>query len=676
MKHNLIKFQLIILLFIFFSSARGQVTAVLKDNKLSLSNSYIERTFLWNNGELISEGLTDKRTGEELLAASKQPAFYLGKELTLKNSSFKQRKIEANNIHESYLEAEILLEYDGVKLKRVFKISDSIPAIACDNYILPEGTKTIDELQLVFKKPIEMERLTVVAKYPKLKALEFFDRTDVHNNLVKSEEVLPYRKPLAMKGNILQISSLDQSHKGVFVLKEAPCSFVQLSYPGYDFMVDGNLISMAGIGLPAEELATGEWIKLYGSVVGCYNGTEAGFMHSLKSYQKSLRKVIPKRDEMIMMNTWGDRNRDASINEEFLKAELDACEKLGISHFQIDDGWQQGLSTNSAKKGALRWDSWDEADWKPHQQRLPNGLLPIVKYAKSKGVQMGLWFHPSNHNSYETWETDADIILDLYNSTGIRYFKIDGINLPDKLSDSRLRMLFEKVSLESNGEVVINLDATASSRTGYFYLNTFGNIFLENRYTDFANYYPHWTLRNLWQLSPYVPTRNLQIEFLNKWRNADVYGGDNPLSPINVPFEYTFAITMMAQPLAWFEGTGLPEEALELAPVIKKYKEIQGHIHRGDIFPIGNEPSGYGWTGFQSIIDDHSGYLLVFREKHKDDEQWVTTWLPANTSCHLTTVLGEGEGDSKIVHTNEKQEVRFSLQKEFSYSLIRYRIVD
>ena len=74
---------------------------------------------------------------------------------------------------------------------------------------------------------------------------------------------------------------------------------------------------------------------------------------------------------------------------------------------------------------------------------------------------------------------------------------------------------------ETDEEVIFNLDATASRRGGYHMFNEYGNIFLENRYTDWQNYYPYWTLRNLWMLSKYVPAEKLQIEFQNKWRNTD-----------------------------------------------------------------------------------------------------------------------------------------------------------
>ena len=41
------------------------------------------------------------------------------------------------------------------------------------------------------------------------------------------------------------------------------------------------------------------------------------------------------------------------------------------------------------------------------------------------------------------------------------------------------------------------------------HLIEYGNIFLENRYTDWGNYFPYRTLRNLWQLSRYVPAERI-----------------------------------------------------------------------------------------------------------------------------------------------------------------------
>ena len=64
-----------------------------------------------------------------------------------------------------------------------------------------------------------------------------------------------------------------------------------------------------------------------------------------------------------------------------------------------------------------------------------------------------------------------------------------------------------------------------------------------NRYTDWGNYYPYRTLRNLWMLSRYVPAEKMQIEFLNKWRNADKYDAADLLPP-----PVTVSITSLPSP--------------------------------------------------------------------------------------------------------------------------------
>ena len=392
----------------------------------------------------------------------------------------------------------------------------------------------------------------------------------------------------------------------------------------------------------------------------------------MRIYQKQLRKSLPLRDEMIMMNTWGDRNKDARVGEEFVKTEVDACVRLGISHLQIDDGWQEGLSMNSAKSGGGKhWDSWDEKSWQPHAKRFPNGLAPVVKHAKAKGVELGLWFHPTNTNDYAKWERDARIITNLYRNFGIRYFKIDGIKLPNKQSDINLRRFFDRIAADTKGQVVINLDATANNRTGYHYFYEYGNIFLENRYSDWANYYPHWTLRNLWMLSRYAPPEKLQIEFLNKWRNAKKYADDDPLAPNAIPFEYMFAVTMMGQPLAWFEGSGLPKEAFEIAPTVKAYRKHQAQIHKGIILPIGEEPNGVNWTGFQSILSDTEGYLLIFREYNKADQSQIKLHDLAGKEIKYQHICGQGKDFT--AKTDPDGKATFKLPTRHNFALYRYQ---
>ncbi|NUP99388.1 MAG: alpha-galactosidase, partial [Armatimonadetes bacterium] len=295
----------------------------------------------------------------------------------------------------------------------------------------------------------------------------------------------------------------------------------------------------------------------------------------------------------------------------------------------------------------------------------------VVERGRQAGVEVCLWFNPSKDNSYAHWEDDARTLVGLFREHGIRVFKIDGVDIPDKRADLNLRAMFERVLEETNHEVTFNLDATASRRFGYHYLNEYGTIFLANRYTDSASYYPHWTLRNLWQLARYVPAQNLQMEFLNRWRNPDQYPADDPLAPSKVPFDYCFAVTMAAQPLAWFEVQNLPAAGREIAPLVRAYRAVQPELHGGCILPVGDEPDGTSWPGFQSVESPQQGLLLVYRECNDQPAGYYRLFgTAAGERFSLTPVLGHGQAAE--VEVDASGHLAVALPRPFSFALYRY----
>jgi alpha-galactosidase len=60
---------------------------------------------------------------------------------------------------------------------------------------------------------------------------------------------------------------------------------------------------------------------------------------------------------------------------------VDSYAGLGFDYFCIDAGWYYV-------------DFWQSGDWRPQPSRFPNGLEPVARAAKSKGMAMGLWFDP------------------------------------------------------------------------------------------------------------------------------------------------------------------------------------------------------------------------------------------------------------------------------------------
>ena len=123
-------------------------------------------------------------------------------------------------------------------------------------------------------------------------------------------------------------------------------------------------------------------------------------------------------------------------------------------------------------------------------------------------------------------------------------------------------------------------------------------------------------------------------------------------------------------PLAWMEASNLPEEAFETAALLRRYREIMGELHAGIILPIGEEPSGYGWTGFQSILDGKEGYLLVFRERHPSSKGCLETHLPPGRNVTLRPVVGAG----RPTRVKTDADGRIAVE-ENSFALYKYTLL-
>lgn len=684
MKHTFL------ILFTFLSLLQGysqkSYYSRLENDTLTIGNNLIERKFIWNKGNLITYSLTNKTSKQCWLNMTKSPDFVISKSPEgITGASYTVKEIAQTAIHPAHLETEISYIIGALNVKRIYRIYADCSAIACDTYlkgstdIILDGkvANLADMKNIEFAEDMKSKQVTAILDqlqfdgfHWQTKTVEFYDVTDWNNNLVFESKFIPYRKN-SYRGNLLFARNAENNN-GFFFLKEAPSSNVQLAYNGYDFTTEFGHFIVTGLGMTEKDIIEHEWRKTYSSVVGVYGSSELDELTALRGYQKNLRKLLPERDEMVMMNTWGDRSQDSKVNEKFSLIEVEKAAQLGISHFQIDDGWQVGKSPNSAvAKGSFK-NIWDNPDyWKPDPVKYPNGLHPIVKRGKELGVEICLWFNPSVQNDYRDWEKDVQAIIYLYNEYGVRTFKIDGLAIPTKQADINLRKLFDKVLELTDNNVVFNLDATAGRRGGYHTFNEYGNIFLENRYTDWQNYYPYWTLRNLWQLSKYVPAEKLQIEFLNKWRNTEKYGKDM-FAPANYSFEYLFATTMAGQPLAWFEGSSLPEEAFSISPLIKAYQKVQHDFHSGVILPVGDEPSGKSWTGFQSIKKD-KGYFIFFRENNPNKESTIRTWLPTNTKVKCIPILGSGKEFVQVVGIEGNITVK--LPEINNFVMYKYEII-
>lgn len=649
------------------------------DSTLTLGNSKIERTWKWNKGNIIAAKLEDKvKKIITLSDVDDVPSFNIEGLSFVKNQSLDIKQITNSVFHADHLEATLISEYDNVSLKRIFRIFPEVAALSSEVYLKYSSLSKPEKTDYFVGNGIEKvnirsdlrfsytDRFRLNSRHWFLKFVQFQDITDGKDNLVFEKEVIPYYRYEEYPGNLLIGKDLVSGNQ-IFILKEAPNTKSQINYPEFDFIASNKAVNVAFSGFETKNTSK-DWIKGYTVTVGV--GGNEDILFSLRNYLKKSTSYGRDTHEMILMNTWGDRGQDGKISEKFILNELENAKKLGITHFQIDDGWQQGISKNSADKTGNLWDAWTAKDWEPNAERFPNGLSKIIKSAKEKNIELGLWFHPSNHANYQTWKQDADIVIDLYKKHGVKYFKVDGVVISTKQAETNFTKFLEEVKTKTNGEVFFNLDLTANIRGGHFMFRYAGNLFLENRYTDSGRYFPFHTLRNLWMLSAYFPPEFLQIEFLNKWRNPDKYASDDPFAPKNYDFDYIFAITTFAQPLAWLETANLPDEAYKLSVFINKYKTVMSDIHNGTILPLGEMPSGNSWTGFQSSLNNNEGYIIVFRERNKNDIYELK--LAKSIANAKFEVIHSNVSGYDIKLKNEKT-LSVKLPKENSFVLLKYK---
>lgn len=442
------------------------------------------------------------------------------------------------------------------------------------------------------------------------------DKTDNNDALVQRQTTPIYpRGRLEREGNLFRITDIPTGDS-LMLVRHAPTPSSALHRTRCDLVVSGNqYAAMLGTGIDFQVLGS-ERIPFYASAIGI--GTKDSILDELWRYSTAMSTGDPNRKLFAMSNTWGDRSQDLAVCETFLLSELERAHKLGLSIVQIDDGWQTGATVNSLKQKGGVWEGYyaHRSDfWTVNRERFPRGLKPLVAKAKEYGLDIGLWFSPDSSNEFANYERDIDTLCSLHRQYGVRYFKMDGVKIRSKRCEKRFITILETVSRNSGGEIRFNLDVTAEDRFGYFYQPQFGTLFVENRYTDWGNYFPHNTFKNLWNLCAVIPARRLQMELLNKHRNQQNYAGI-PFAPALYAADYLLATVLPANPLYWMELSHLPEEdVLLLANLMKLYRRYQAELFEAQVIPIGQQPNGMSFSGYLCRRPDKSGgHLLLFRE--------------------------------------------------------------
>ena len=555
-------------------------------------------------------------------------------------------------------------------IKRNYLLYPQLPYIIVESGILSENYPSGDFYK-TRENIIDIIRISKKIFYEG-KSVEFFTRTDKTNQLIE-EKVFNSSKNWDLRGNFIQIKDI-KDNCGIFILKESPVSSDLRPEVSCDFEIFENNLKVMGWGIRPEDFGILKWRKSYKVVIGLFKGKEIDSLISLKKYQMHKYKFIPERDYMIMANPWGDGNVYNNLCEKFVLKELEGCYKFGITHYQIDDGWQGGGKAIDIINNKFI----DKKFWKVDKNRFPHSFYKISKRAKKLGITLGLWFVPNRNNQYKNYLQDVETILDFYKKFGIKVFKLDAINIQTKEAEENFELFLKETYEKSKNEIFFNFDVTGAldRRPGYFYLLEYGNIFLENRYTNIKNdyaekkYYPYKTLKNLWQLSKYVLPQKLQIEILNISLNKDQYSEKDILAPFNYDWEYCFGITMFSNPLFWGEISNFPEGALKrLKELILIYNKYRDEIFSSFIIPIGEIPNGFNWTGFIAYPENENknGFIIVFRENNP--KKFYEIYFEKFKNRKISLLYSSSDCNFSYL----KDSIKIELEKPNSFALFVFK---
>jgi alpha-galactosidase len=625
--------------------------ARIDENGIEMGNSLFSRQYRLERGLLYSEAVNSLWQGES------QHIGDFGLDMENCGLSFSAGESDNHGLSETFFCLDMVRTKNAVTVKTRWTILPGLPFIT--------GRTSVKSERPVTLHPGDDILDTVAIPQPclKLTAVKLIDKSDVNDTLLLEERRLvnPIEN-LSLQGNIFIIADYLAGNT-LMLVKEAPVPDSAVAYPGSDLSIPrgGHSARLIGSGLEGAEIGEGETFA-YGSTIGAGSG-DLPVLY--KRYYRAMRGGGKQKRHYIMSNTWGDRSEGKAICHDFIKREIDSGAELGIDVVQIDAGWHRGSDFE-------KYYSADPNCWEINRDKFPEGFAPLAEYASGKGVKMGLWFSPDLNNDYENWEKDASIILDFYHSCGIKYFKLDLININNKIAESNFISLLNKISESSGGEIGLNLDITAHKRFGYLYEKHQGILFVENRYTDWVNYYPHRTMRNLWTLAKYFPPERFQFEVLNIRRNQDKYP-DIPLAPKYYSMDYLFASVMVSNPLVWLEMFRLEDRDREaLGTIIQCYRSVRRDFMTADMYPIGDEPDGLSFTGFQIDSSGAGGYLLLFREAGGDEEYTFALPRPLAGMSKLLYPAGM-EGCAQWSWEQEKADrLTIKLKNPRSFVFLRY----
>ena len=106
---------------------------------------------------------------------------------------------------------------------------------------------------------------------------------------------------------------------------------------------------------------------------------------NLHNWSRKYKLLDGQGKRLTLLNNWEATYFD--FNENKLFSLLKDTKKLGVDLFLLDDGWFGNKYPRNGDTSSL-------GDWKENREKLPNGLISLVKEASNNEVKFGIWVEP------------------------------------------------------------------------------------------------------------------------------------------------------------------------------------------------------------------------------------------------------------------------------------------
>lgn len=478
-------------------------------------------------------------------------------------------------------------------------------------------------------------------------------RHDQSRDMLKEELIKGY--PIFQDEDINWASGVNVSadNQGICLVKEShKCVNQQGHYTGSFYAGPKGLVS-TGWGVEPKEIMTDRFRACWANWTIAYTGGNDEMQLALKQFDRARYPIFPKRDLMIINDTWGPANPGGSqfTKEDYLLKEIPILSDLGVDVLRIDDGWQ--INPWGGEKELF----------------LPNyddGWKNISDACKKHDVKLGLWVAIQRAKQ-------KDLLFNLKDANIVTW-KIDFDHLNDKTAFENRFIGVREVMKNAWMKTQFSFCPEYNHpRYGWYYAKEYGSIYFQNLQEALPEHLamvPYHVLRQNWLMSKYFNGNKLQVLLQNPKRV------DKRLSDAYLhSHAYCFAQGVPFIPV-FFQGAQYldTEGRDELKAFIALYKKHRENIFRSYSFPIGEIPTNASWAGYQFVMEkENQGFFLLFRELHNEEvEKAIQLKFLAGKTIRIKN-LETGSTTDKTV--SPEGFVDFQISNPAEYVFLSYSII-